>query len=150
MAGVDPRLSSREPFSSSPAIRVRMQNQRMRDTKPEMELRRRLHKMGLRYRVDRKIVTGTHRRVDIVFPAPRVAVFVDGCFWHGCLEHGAHVPSVNQWYWPDKIERNRNRDRDTDMRLRNDGWLVVRVWEHDDPRDAAARVARAVRRRQKH
>lgn len=149
MVGDGYSVRPREPFSSSPGIRARMQQQRIRDTKPELALRRKLHSMGLRYRLDRKIVPGTHRGVDIVFPAPRVAVFVDGCFWHGCPEHGAHRPAVNEWYWPAKIAGNRERDRDTDARLRAAGWLVIRVWEHESPERAAARVARAVRLRRR-
>jgi DNA mismatch endonuclease (patch repair protein) len=123
-----------------------MQGQRSRDTAPELALRRELHRRGLRYRLDQKIVPGTQRRADIVFRPSRVAVFVDGCFWHGCPAHGSHVPTVNEWYWPDKIAGNKARDADTNERLRAAGWTVIRVWEHDDPRAAAERVIAAVRR----
>ena len=122
-----------------------MQLQRERDTGPEMALRRELHRRGLRYRVDQPIVTGTRRRVDIVFASARVAVFVDGCFWHGCRWHGKREHAVNGWYWPDKIAGNRTRDRDTDKRLRRAGWTVVRVWEHADPIVAADRIEAAIR-----
>lgn len=125
-----------------------MQLQRERDTAPEMALRRELHRRGLRYRVDQPIVTGTRRRVDIVFASPRVAVFVDGCFWHGCRWHGKREHSVNGWYWPGKIAGNRERDKDTDRRLRSDGWTVIRVWEHADPVVVADRIEAAVRSRQ--
>lgn len=124
-----------------------MQGQRSRDTAPELALRRELHRRGLRYRLDRPIVRGTRRRVDIVFGPSKVAVLVDGCFWHGCAEHGSHVPRVNEWYWPDKIAGNKARDADTDARLSDDGWLVIRVWEHEDPVAAAERIAVEVRGR---
>lgn len=134
-------------FASSPAVRARMQKQKVRDTTPEVLLRRELHRLGLRFRLDRQVVTGTRRRVDIVFGPSKVAVMVDGCFWHGCETHGSHVPSVNVTYWSEKIRTNRERDTDTDRRLRSDGWQVFRVWEHDDPAQAARRIKRAVDRR---
>jgi DNA mismatch endonuclease, patch repair protein len=139
----------RRPFASSEAVRRKMQGQRVRDTTPELALRRRLHAMGLRYVVDRPPLPGLRRRADLVFRGPRVAVFVDGCFWHGCPDHGRREHRVNAWYWPEKIERNRRRDADTDRRLTEAGWLAVRVWEHEEPADAAARVARAVRDRRR-
>ncbi len=88
--------------------------------------------------------------MDIAFGPTRVAVFVDGCFWHGCPEHGAHKPSVNQWYWPGKIAGNRARDLDSDRRLAEAGWEVVRVWEHEDPLRAADRIQKAVVSRRNH
>ncbi len=134
-------------FASSPAVRARMQRQKVRDTTPEVLLRRELHRLGLRFRLDRPVVPGTRRRVDIVFGPSKVAVMVDGCFWHGCETHGSHVPSVNVTYWSEKIRTNRERDADTDERLRTAGWKVVRVWEHDDPITAARHIKRAVDRR---
>lgn len=133
-------------FITTPTIRRRMQDQRERDTAPEMALRRELHRLGLRYRLDRKVVPGTHRRVDIVFGPAKLAVFVDGCFWHGCPEHGSHQPRANTWYWPGKIAGNKARDRDTDERLKSAGWDVIRIWEHDDPVVAAQRVRDSVSR----
>lgn len=125
-----------------------MQLQRTRDTGPEMAVRRLLHGMGLRYRVDIPPLAGLRRRADLVFGPSRVAVFVDGCFWHGCPEHGNPRPSANGWYWPEKIDRNRNRNRardaDTDRRLVEAGWLVVRAWEHEPPEQVARTVAEAV------
>ena len=121
-----------------------MQQQRVRDTAPELALRRELHRRGRRYRVDVPIVPGTRRRVDIAFTKARVAVFVDGCFWHGCPEHGQRAHNVNEWYWPEKIAGNRQRDADTAARLRAAGWAVVRVWEHDDPEQAAALIGHQV------
>jgi DNA mismatch endonuclease, patch repair protein len=125
-----------------------MSAQRARDTACEMELRRALHKRGLRYFVHRKPVQGLRREADIVFPRSRVAVFVDGCFWHGCPEH-ATWPKANAEWWRIKLERNRERDHETDFCLRNAGWLPVRVWEHEDPHKAANRVTEVVRNRRK-
>lgn len=114
-----------------------------RDTKPELELRRALHARGLRFRVDRAVLPDRRRRVDIVFGPTRVAVLVDGCFWHGCPEHGTS-PASNAAYWREKIDTNRRRDRNTDDRLSAAGWAVVRVWEHEDPVAAADRIERVV------
>lgn len=122
-----------------------MQLQRERDTTPELKLRRELHRRGLRYRLDRPVVPGAmRRRVDIVFPKARVAVFVDGCFWHGCVAHGGRRHEVNGWYWPAKIASNRRRDADTDQRLVEAGWTVIRVWEHDPSSIAASRIEEVV------
>ncbi|MGD0984779.1 MAG: very short patch repair endonuclease [Acidimicrobiales bacterium] len=133
-AGV--RLDAPDPtsnsFATTPSARRRMQRQPVRDTAPELALRRELHRRGLRYRLEQSIVPGTRRRVDVVFGPTKVAVFVDGCFWHGCPEHVARVPKVNSWYWNEKLLRNRARDQDSDARLRSAGWVVVRVWEHED------------------
>ena len=122
-----------------------MSAQRSQDTAPELAIRRLLHAMGLRYRVHRPPLPGLRRKADIVFPRARVAVFVDGCFWHGCPEHGRRRHAVNEWYWPEKIARNQRRDADTDARLHEAGWTVVRIWEHEPASDAAQRVAMAVR-----
>lgn len=110
-----------------------------------MEVRRAVHALGLRYRVDRRPLPALNRRADLVFSRQRVAVFVDGCFWHGCPQHGRREHSINGWYWPEKIGRNVARDRDTDAQLIKAGWQVVRVWEHEAPREAASRIAEAVR-----
>lgn len=117
-----------------------------RDTKPEIELRRILHSRGLRFRVDRPVLADRRRRADIVFGPSRVAVFVDGCFWHGCPQH-ASWPKSNPDFWREKIEANRARDRDTDQRLRAVGWHVERVWEHETAESAADRIEVAVRSR---
>jgi len=117
-----------------------------RDTEPEVELRRILHARGLRFRVDRAVLPDRRRRADIVFGPAKVAVFVDGCFWHGCPEH-ATWPKANEDYWREKIETNRLRDSDTDERLRSLGWEVVRVWEHEDAIAVADRLERIVRDR---
>ena len=123
-----------------------MRAQRERDTRIEREIRSRLHARGLRFRVHRRLLAGSRREVDVVFPGAKVAVFVDGCFWHGCPEHGTW-PRNNADFWRAKIEGNVRRDRDTDAKLEAEGWTVVRVWEHEAPADAAARIADAVERR---
>lgn len=122
-----------------------MQRQRRRDTAPEVALRSLLHRRGLRFRVDYKL-PGLRRRADIAFLSARVAVFVDGCFWHGCPKH-ASWPRANAGWWREKIEANRRRDRDTDERLAEEGWISVRVWEHEPAAEAALLVARILRRR---
>lgn len=111
-----------------------------RDTTPEVELRRALWHAGYRYRVQYKVPGIPRRKVDIAFTRRKVAVQVDGCFWHGCPEHGT-VPGRNSEWWQWKIARNQARDRDTDDKLTALGWTVTHVWEHDSPQDALARVA---------
>lgn len=122
------------------ATRARMRRQGRRDTKPELALRRELHARGKRFFVDRAPLKGLRRRADLVFPRRRVAVYVDGCFWHFCPVHGT-APKNNAAWWADKLAGNVARDRDTDARLRKAGWSVVRVWEHEDPVAAADRVS---------
>ena len=121
-----------------------MRRQGRRDTAPELALRRELWRRGLRYRVDRPPVPGMRRRADIVFSRARVAVYVDGCFWHSCPLH-ATTPKANREWWEAKLAANVRRDRDTDQRLAQLGWTVVRLWEHEDPMAAADRVEEAVR-----
>jgi DNA mismatch endonuclease (patch repair protein) len=108
-----------------------------------MAVRRACHHLGLRYWANRRPLPTLRREADLVFPRARVAVFVDGCFWHGCPEHGTW-PRNNAEFWRAKIEGNVRRDRDTDARLEAEGWTVVRVWEHEAPADAAQRIAEAV------
>ncbi len=118
-----------------------MRRQRRRDTVPEIALRRELQRRGRRFHVDRAPLPGLRRRADLVFPRLRVAVFVDGCFWHACPEHTT-APRANAAWWSTKLAANVARDRDTDRRLVEAGWTVVRVWEHLSP-DAAADVVDA-------
>ena len=125
-----------------------MSRQKSRNTQVEVALRKALHAAGLRYRVHRRPVKGVRREADIVFVGAKVAVFVDGCFWHGCPEH-ATWPKNNAQFWRDKIEGNRHRDTDTDAQLIDAGWLAVRVWEHEAVDVAADRVREAVAGRQK-
>jgi DNA mismatch endonuclease, patch repair protein len=122
-----------------------MSEQRREGTAPELALRRALHSLGLRYRVHRAPLQGLRRKADIVFGPARVAVFVDGCFWHGCPEHGRRSHDVNGWYWPGKIARNQRRDRDTDQALLTAGWAVVRIWEHEVGEPGAVQAAERVR-----
>ena len=133
------------PPASSELVRTRMANTKRRDTKPELALRSGLHAMGLRFFVDRPI-PGTRRRADIVFPTEQIAVYMDGCFWHSCPQHGT-VPKRNRQWWLDKLAANRRRDDDTDAMLRANGWSVLRFWEHDEPVTAAGRVREAVLQR---
>ncbi|MGH3471380.1 MAG: very short patch repair endonuclease [Nocardioidaceae bacterium] len=131
------------PWSSSPAARRVMQGNRRRDTQPELALRRTVHALGLRYRVDSRPLAGLNRRADLVFTKAKVAVFVDGCYWHGCQDHGT-LPTTNAEYWASKIARNVERDKETDSLLFEAGWRCLRVWEHEDPAGAAVRVVAAV------
>lgn len=133
------------PAASSPTVRAAMQGNRKRDTRPELALRSELHRRGLRYRIDTKPVKGLRCRADIVFRRQKVAVFVDGCFWHGCPEHGTS-PKTNASYWSAKIARNMERDRLNEAKLSEAGWIVIRVWEHELPTDAASRIARVLAR----
>lgn len=133
------------PPPSSPAAAKRLRSTRRRDTGPELALRALLHSRGLRYRVDFAPVSGVRRRADVVFSGARVAVFVDGCFWHGCPEH-ATWPKANADWWRGKILMNKQRDADTDRRFAAAGWKVVRVWEHEPPGKAADRVHATVAR----
>lgn len=127
----------RYPRPSSEGRSANMRANRRTNTKPEVALRSALHRLGYRYRKDLRldlgeVPAGTGRarvRPDIVFTARKVAVFVDGCFWHACPEHGRQ-PTVNEWYWTPKLRRNVERDRAADTALTAAGWRVVRLWEH--------------------
>lgn len=135
------------PEPTSKAATAIGKGNRRRDTKPEVALRSTLHQRGLRFRKDFLVrYPGSRVRVDICFTKARIAVFVDGCFWHVCPEHH-HPPGRNQDYWSPKLGANVARDRRNDMGLTADGWLVLRVWEHEDVAAAADRVEAAVRDR---
>ncbi|MFS0703401.1 very short patch repair endonuclease [Cellulomonas sp. 179-A 9B4 NHS] len=131
---------------SSASVSARMARQARRDTDPELALRRALHRRGLRYLVDAPLPSIPRRRADVLLPRARVAVFVDGCFWHACPLHATQPASNSEW-WRAKLERNVARDRDTDARLGAAGWLVLRFWEHDDMTAAADVVMEAWRTR---
>jgi DNA mismatch endonuclease (patch repair protein) len=129
------------PHPLDAAVSRRMQRNPRRDTGPEIALRRLLHARGLRFRVDRPISLDVLTvRPDVSFPRWQVAVFVDGCFWHGCPQHG-NVPRRNLDYWVPKLRRNTARDRRIDVALRHAGWRVIRAWEHEPPDVIADRVA---------
>ncbi len=132
--------------SSSPAASARLRLQKSRNTLCELALRSRLHRLGLRFRVHRKLLPDTQRTADVVFGPLKIAVFVDGCFWHGCRRHIGWPKSNIDW-WKQKIDRNRKRDKDTDRRLKQAGWTVIRVWEHDDPSLVASHVLKIIRHR---
>ncbi|UXY24531.1 very short patch repair endonuclease [Streptomyces cynarae] len=123
-----------------------MQSNKGRDTKPELALRRAVHALGLRYKVSIRPLPKVRRTADLVFSRVRLAVFLDGCYWHGCPEHHT-LSATNRTYWTDKLETNRRRDRQTDQWLREAGWEVLRVWEHEDPLAAALRVREVYDRR---
>lgn len=138
------RVPYPEPRDAA-ATKVGKGNRRT-DTKPEVALRSELHRRGLRFRKDHPIRVEGRRpiRPDVVFTRARVAVFVDGCFWHGCPEHQV-VPKSNPGYWIPKLRRNTERDCEADAALEADGWTVLRFWEHEDPAQSAVAVALAVR-----
>lgn len=123
-----------------------MQGNKGRDTKPELALRRALHALGFRYRVSVRPLPQVRRTADLVFPKAKVAVFVDGCFWHSCPQHRTR-PATNAEFWIEKLERTQRRDAETDQLLAEAGWSVIRVWEHEDIADAVTRVTAEVRAR---
>ena len=132
------------PAPSSPAVSDRLRRQRRRETRIELEVRRRLFHQGLRYRIHRRLIPDVRREVDVVFPAARVAVDIRGCWWHGCPEHSTVSRSNSAW-WSAKISANRGRDAETERLLIDAGWRVFVVWEHDDPAEAARWIGRYVR-----
>lgn len=121
-----------------------MQGMPRRDTKPEMVVRRELHRRGLRYRTSFRPLDGLRCQADIVFTRARVACFVDSCHWHACDEH-MELPKTNTEWWRLKFEVTKARDLRNNHALQSAGWTVIRVWEHEDPRDAADRIEQAVR-----
>ena len=133
------------PHPSSAGRSANMRANRRTDTKPELALRRALHRLGYRYRKDYRLDLDGGRRVrpDIAFTARKVAIFVDGCFWHACPQHGSK-PRANEWYWGPKLTRNVERDRVNDAALTTAGWTVVRLWEHLSLEEAVATVVAAL------
>ncbi|MFE1550503.1 very short patch repair endonuclease [Streptomyces sp. NPDC058718] len=143
MNNAEPWVPPEGSWASSAERRRNMQAIRSRDTKPERLLRRLLHAQGLRYRVAAKPLPDLRRTADIVFRPTKVAVFVDGCYWHGCPEHYV-APKTNPGYWSEKVAGNMARDRDTDRRLAEAGWTVLRFWEHQPPEECARTILRIV------
>ncbi|WP_093278937.1 very short patch repair endonuclease [Saccharopolyspora shandongensis] len=130
-------------WASSAGRRRNMQAIRNRDTTPERLIRRLVHARGLRYRVCARPLPDLRRTADMVFRPSRVAVFIDGCYWHGCPEH-YKAPKLNPGYWSDKVARNIARDRDTDQALTEAGWLVLRFWEHEPPEHCVHQIVKRV------
>ncbi|WP_371799594.1 very short patch repair endonuclease [Streptomyces sp. NBC_01707] len=131
-------MSTAEP--SSPGVSARMSRQARRDTTPEVAVRKLLHAAGYRYRINERVPGMSRRTIDIAFTRAKVAVMIDGCFWHGCPEH-ATQPKANAEWWRQKLDRNMARDVETTAHLTAAGWTVLRFWEHVP----AANVAAAVR-----
>jgi DNA mismatch endonuclease (patch repair protein) len=117
-----------------------MRANRPRDTGPELRLRSELHGRGLRFRVHRRPEPDLRTTADVVFGPAKVAVYMDGCFWHSCPQHGV-LPKRNGEWWRRKLHANGERDRRNAEMLEDRGWQVVRIWEHEDPRDAADRIS---------
>ncbi|GAB3332598.1 DNA mismatch endonuclease Vsr [Micromonospora halotolerans] len=138
-----PGKSLPAPHPTDEATRARMQRQDRRDTLPEMRIRMGLEARGLEFEVDAKPEPGLRRTADILFGKEKVAVFVDGCFWHGCPQHARNTKSNTKW-WADKIDKNRRRDAHTRETLEAAGWRVIRVWEHEEPGEAVERIAAEV------
>lgn len=131
------------PSAITKAVSGAMRSMPEHSTGPEMAVRRLLFSKGLRYRVQYPVPGASRRTIDIAFPGKKVAVFIDGCFWHGCTEH-RNIPAHNRDWWKNKIEQNRSRDRDTDEKLHIAGWLVLRYWEHDAVDRISAEIQEAV------
>ncbi|MGC4154856.1 MAG: very short patch repair endonuclease [Propionicimonas sp.] len=137
--------ASSYPKAATEARSANMRAIRRRDTKPEVALASALHRSGFRFRRDYPIkLDGITIRPDIVFTKRRVAVFVDGCFWHLCPEHG-HVPAVNEWYWEPKLSRTQERDGRNNSLLDDHGWSVVRIWEHEPLDEAITKATQALK-----
>ena len=132
-----------ESWASSAAVRRSMQGNKGRDTSPELAVRRLLHAAGLRYRVNYRPLPGLRRTADVVFTRKKIAVFIDGCFWHSCPIH-ATSPKTNSSYWLSKLEANSARDADTNAQLQAAGWAVFRYWEHESSDAVAREVTEAV------
>ena len=133
----------RAPRPSDAATELRMRTQRQRDTQCELEIRRKLHRTGVRYRIDCPPLTDCRRRADIVIRPARIAIFIDGCFWHKCPLHWK-APHRNSAWWTEKIDSNARRDQETSDLLKQRGWLVIRVWEHEPADAVVRRIIKAV------
>jgi DNA mismatch endonuclease Vsr len=127
-------------WATSPSVRAVMQGNRKRGTRPELALRQALRHLGIHYRLGRRPLVGRMGTPDLLLHAGRMAIFIDGCFWHACPDH-VSAPASHQEYWGPKIERNRIRDMEVNEMLAAAGWTVVRVWEHESPDVAARKIA---------
>lgn len=137
-----PRGKTR-PQASSPEVSARMKKIRRRDTAPEKAIRSKLWRLGYRYKIDSRPESSVGRKADLTFRSRLVAVFIDGCYWHGCPKHCV-TSGKNRSWWNRKIATNRIRDRDTSRRLRAAGWTVVRIWEHENVTRAVERLVRVL------
>lgn len=132
-----------ERWASSPAVRASMQANKGHDSQLELRIRRALHRTGLRYRVNYRVPGMQRRTIDIAFPAQRLAIFVDGCYWHGCRLHRT-IPLTNGDFWRDKITKNGMRDLETSRHLEQIGWRPMRFWEHEETADVASAIVAAI------
>lgn len=135
----------RVALPSSPDVSARMSRQTNRDTGAERAVRQLLHASGYRYRIHYPVPGMRRRKIDIAFTRSRLAVLIDGCFWHGCPAH-ATAPKANAEWWRQKLDRNIERDRETTAQLLSEGWTVMRFWEHESPEAVLRQVATAVDR----
>lgn len=142
-ASVEASASTRQ-IPSGTSVGQRMARQQSRDTGPEVAIRREMHRRGMRYRLWWPVPGSSRRTIDVALPGRRVAVFIDGCFWHGCPVH-ATWPKANAEWWAQKIRRNCERDLETDRLLGDQGWRVVRIWEHEPVTDAVDRIEDCLR-----
>ena len=133
-----------DSWASSPSTRKVMQANRRSDTGPELRYRRQLHALGIRFRVGVKVEPALRRTADVAIKSLRLAIFIDGCFWHGCPEHWS-CPQTNEEFWSSKIAKNIRRDRETDQILRDKGWTVMRFWEHEEAGGAAQKTREWIR-----
>lgn len=142
-------MTTKNSVPVSPTVSAMMRGNRRADTRPELAIRSLVHRAGLRFRKDFpiRLRMGRQVRPDIVFTRHRIAVFVDGCFWHLCPQHGRVPGGANSSYWAGKFARNRARDEEDTAALLNENWLVIRVWEHEPSPSAAERIIEAVRER---
>jgi DNA mismatch endonuclease (patch repair protein) len=136
--------TERPSRAASEGVRRSMQSNKGRDTKPELAVRRLLHAAGVRYRVNYRPIPQLRRTADVVFTRASVAVFIDGCFWHGCPEHYQR-PAANRDFWDSKVTQNATRDLETTRRLEAEGWVVLRFWEHESAADVARAILERVR-----
>ncbi|TJZ52842.1 very short patch repair endonuclease [Streptomyces piniterrae] len=135
----------RAALPSSPDVSARMSRQTNRDTNAERAVRQLLHAAGYRYRIHYPVPAMPRRKIDIAFPRAKLAVLIDGCFWHGCPKH-ATSPKANAEWWREKLDRNMERDRETNAQLLSEGWTVLRFWEHESPDAVMRQVAATVDR----
>ena len=138
-----PDLKYGLPVPLNRQVSEQMRRMPTKNSTPEIKLRRSLYAIGLRYRLHRKELPG---KPDIALGPSKVAVFVDGCYWHNCPEHGT-IPKNNSEWWKEKFQRNRERDSRNDALLREMGWLPIHVWEHEDPDEAACKIGGIVKNR---